>query len=83
LADTVAKVENRTTLKISLRDLAGTALQFDGDLQIARAFPVWLRFETMNRARVVNARSGAGKYGGKPRKIGEGRAIRSGERPGI
>jgi hypothetical protein len=31
------------------RDVAGTALQFDGDLQIARAFPVWLRFETVNR----------------------------------
>jgi len=30
------------------RDVAGTALQFDGDLQIARAFPVWLRFETVN-----------------------------------
>jgi DNA-binding HxlR family transcriptional regulator len=27
-------------------DAAGTALQLDGDLQIARAFPVWLRFET-------------------------------------
>jgi len=65
------------------RDVAGTALQFDGDLQIARAFPVWLRFETVNRGRVVNARSGAGKHGGKPRKIGEGRAIRSGERPGV
>src|SRR5216684_3422777 len=65
------------------RDVAGTALQFDGDLQIARAFPVWLRFETVNRGRVVNARSGAGKHGGKPRKIGEGRATRSGERPGV
>ena len=64
------------------RDMAGTALQFDGDPQIARAFPVWLRFETVNRGRVVNARSGAGKCGGKPRKIGEGRAIRSGGRPG-
>jgi hypothetical protein len=31
------------------RDVAGTALQFDGDLRIARAFPVWLRFETVNR----------------------------------
>jgi DNA-binding HxlR family transcriptional regulator len=41
------------------RDVAGTALQFDGDLRIARAFPVWLGFETVNRARVVNARSGA------------------------
>ena len=30
------------------RDVAGTALQLDGDLQIARAFPVWLRFETVN-----------------------------------
>src|SRR6202171_6530362 len=30
------------------RDAAGTALQFDGDLQIARAFPVWLRFETVS-----------------------------------
>src|ERR1700730_13789508 len=29
------------------RDAAGTALQLDGDLQIARAFPVWLRFETV------------------------------------
>jgi hypothetical protein len=28
--------------------VAGTALQLDGDLQIARAFPVWLRFETVN-----------------------------------
>src|SRR6202048_3974914 len=65
------------------RDVAGTALQFDGDLQIARAFPVWLRFETVNRGRIVNARSGAGKHGGKPRKIGEGRATRSGGRPGV
>jgi hypothetical protein len=31
------------------RNVAGTALQFDGDPQIARAFPVWLRFETVNR----------------------------------
>src|SRR6202790_4183706 len=31
------------------RDVAGTALQLDSDLQIARAFPVWLRFETVNR----------------------------------
>jgi HxlR-like helix-turn-helix len=31
----------------------------------------------------VNATSGAGKHGGKPRKIGEGRAMRSGERPGV
>src|SRR5260370_19731991 len=31
------------------RDVAGTALQFDGDLRIARAFPVWLRFETVDR----------------------------------
>jgi DNA-binding HxlR family transcriptional regulator len=30
------------------RDVAGTALQLDGDLQIARAFPVWLRLETVN-----------------------------------
>ena len=30
------------------RDVAGAALQLDGDLQIARAFPVWLRFETVN-----------------------------------
>ena len=30
------------------RDVAGTTLQLDGDLQIARAFPVWLRFETVN-----------------------------------
>jgi DNA-binding HxlR family transcriptional regulator len=29
-------------------DVAGTALQFEGDLQIASAFPVWLRFETVN-----------------------------------
>src|SRR4030081_1240091 len=29
-------------------DAAGTALQLDGDLQIARAFPVWLRFETVS-----------------------------------
>jgi hypothetical protein len=28
------------------RDAAGTALRFDGDQQIARAFPLWLRFET-------------------------------------
>jgi DNA-binding HxlR family transcriptional regulator len=33
------------------RDVAGTALQFDGDPQIARAFPVWLRFETAARLR--------------------------------
>jgi len=32
---------------------------------------------------VAGARSGAGKHGGKPRKIGEGRATRSGERPGV
>jgi hypothetical protein len=31
------------------RDVAGTALQLDGDLQIARALPVWLRFETVSR----------------------------------
>jgi DNA-binding HxlR family transcriptional regulator len=30
------------------RDSAGGALQLDGDLQIARAFPVWLRFETVS-----------------------------------
>jgi hypothetical protein len=30
------------------RDVAGTALQLDGDLQMARAFPVWLRFETVS-----------------------------------
>jgi DNA-binding HxlR family transcriptional regulator len=30
------------------RDAAGTALQFDGDLQIARAFPAWLRFEAVS-----------------------------------
>src|SRR5258706_15564316 len=65
------------------RDAAGTALQLDGDLQIARAFPVWLRFETVNRGRVVNARSGAGKHGGKPRKIAEGRATRPREMPGV
>lgn len=29
------------------RDVAGTALQLDGDLQIARALPVWLRFEAV------------------------------------
>src|SRR5260370_31990348 len=29
------------------RDAAGTALQLDGELQIARALPVWLRFETV------------------------------------
>lgn len=28
------------------RELAGTALRLDGDPQIGRAFPVWLRFET-------------------------------------
>jgi DNA-binding HxlR family transcriptional regulator len=28
------------------RDAVGTALQFDGDLRMARAFPVWLGFET-------------------------------------
>lgn len=28
------------------RDAAGTALRFDGDLRIAKALPVWLRFET-------------------------------------
>jgi hypothetical protein len=28
------------------RDLAGTALQLEGDRQTVRAFPVWLRFET-------------------------------------
>ena len=28
------------------RDAAGTALRFDGDPRIARALPVWLRFET-------------------------------------
>jgi DNA-binding HxlR family transcriptional regulator len=30
------------------RDAAGTALQLDGDLQIARALPVWLRFEMVS-----------------------------------
>ena len=28
------------------REVAGTALRLDGDPQIARALPVWLRFET-------------------------------------
>jgi hypothetical protein len=37
------------------RDAAGTALQFDGDQQIARALPVWLRFETA-RSRNAPAR---------------------------
>jgi hypothetical protein len=30
------------------RDAAGSALQLDGDPQIAGAFPVWLGFETAN-----------------------------------
>lgn len=30
------------------RDAAGTALRLDGDRQIARAFPVWLRFGTVS-----------------------------------
>jgi DNA-binding HxlR family transcriptional regulator len=30
------------------RDAAGTALQFDGDQRIARAFPIWLRFERVS-----------------------------------
>jgi DNA-binding HxlR family transcriptional regulator len=30
------------------RDAAGTALQFDGDLRIAKALPVWLGFETVS-----------------------------------
>jgi len=29
------------------RDAAGSVLQVDGDLQIAKAFPIWLRFETV------------------------------------
>jgi hypothetical protein len=41
------------------RDVAGTALQFDGDLQIARAFPGWLRFETVNRGRGLSTREAA------------------------
>jgi len=41
------------------RDVAGTALQFDGDLQIARAIPVWLRFETVNRGRGLSTREAA------------------------
>jgi hypothetical protein len=28
------------------RDAAGTALQLNGDQKIAKALPVWLRFET-------------------------------------
>ena len=30
------------------RDAAGTALHFDGDPRIAKALPVWLRFETVS-----------------------------------
>jgi DNA-binding HxlR family transcriptional regulator len=30
------------------RDAARTALQLDGDQKIARAFPVWMRFQTIN-----------------------------------
>lgn len=37
-------------------DAAGTALQLDGDLQIARAFPLWLRFET------ASGRSGPARH---------------------
>ncbi|MGA9091647.1 MAG: helix-turn-helix domain-containing protein [Bradyrhizobium sp.] len=37
-------------------DAAATALHFDGDLQIARALPVWLRFET------TSARNAPGRH---------------------
>jgi hypothetical protein len=43
------------------RDVAGTALQFDGDLQIAKAFPVWLRFETVNRLNASAPHLSAGR----------------------
>jgi hypothetical protein len=43
------------------RDVAGAALQFDGDLQIARAFPVWLRFETVNRLNAPARHLSAGR----------------------
>jgi DNA-binding HxlR family transcriptional regulator len=41
------------------REAAGTALQFDGDLRIARAFPTWLRFETKcgQRSRPAQSRA--------------------------
>jgi DNA-binding HxlR family transcriptional regulator len=42
------------------RDMAGTALQLDGDLQIARAIPVWLRFETVNRLNAPASHLSAG-----------------------
>jgi hypothetical protein len=41
------------------RDAAGTALRFDGDQQIARAFPLWLRFETASGR---NRRVGRGSH---------------------
>ncbi len=54
------------------RDVAGTALQFDGDPQIARAFPVWLRFETATRLNApapplsAGPASDAGRTFGRP-----------------
>jgi hypothetical protein len=43
------------------RDVAGTALQLDGDLQIARALPVWLRFETVSRLNAPALHLSAGR----------------------
>jgi hypothetical protein len=53
------------------RDVAGTALQLDGDPQIARAFPVWLRFETVNGLNAPAPHLSAGPdgvnvHGGRP-----------------
>jgi hypothetical protein len=57
------------------RDVAGTALHFDGDLQIARAFPDWLRFETVNRARGLSTREAARESTREASEDWQGRAL--------
>src|SRR5260221_10728172 len=51
------------------RDVAGTTLQLDSDLQIARAFPVWLRFETVNGLNAVILVHGAWADGSSWAKV--------------
>jgi hypothetical protein len=72
------------------RDAAGSALQFDGDPRIARAFPVWLRFETASgrnapaphlAARPVPLETD--RSGEAPRPIRRPVASRRGRSPGL
>ncbi|MBR1124192.1 helix-turn-helix transcriptional regulator [Bradyrhizobium lablabi] len=44
------------------RDVAGTALKLDGDMQIARALPVWLQFETPGRVNAPAPHPSAGSH---------------------